>query len=454
MARPAVGWIKWKRNGKTGATHWHVCITLADGSRPWVPLDPGIPESDQVRARACAKLVSDEARASGLVPESTRETWTEWFGRFHASKEARGLSSVGDMRGRAAKWILPTIGAKDVLAITREDVEAIVRKLDRAILAWHAADGERGEGRISPSTAANVWGDLAHALDEAVRAKDPALRVLSSNPAAEVRGPEGGIDREGPILYGDEIRLLLAGKAIDEGDKDVPAYRRRVYAVAIYSKGRRGELAAIGKDDADLAHATISISKQVDRKAKGAKRATATKKTKTRRTRTIDIEPNLYALAEALAQHPEGKGGRLLRMPPAEDCAELLRKDLWTVGVRRDALHTSDATRTPMVFHCLRDTGLTHMAVRGDSPIVIQWAGGHTDFKTTQGYIDRGRVEARRIGDPLPPLPPEVFEGLKEGSAVVSRQRETDAVNPLNPLPILRPQRELNPCYRRERPVS
>jgi hypothetical protein len=42
------------------------------------------------------------------------------------------------------------------------------------------------------------------------------------------------------------------------------------------------------------------------------------------------------------------------------------------------------------------------MAERGDSPIVIQWAGGHTDFKTTQGYIDRGRVERHRIGRPLP----------------------------------------------------
>lgn len=48
---------------------------------------------------------------------------------------------------------------------------------------------------------------------------------------------------------------------------------------------------------------------------------------------------------------------------------------------------------------------LVHMAVRGESPIAIQWRGGHTDFKTTQGYLDRGRVEARRIGEPLPPLP-------------------------------------------------
>jgi hypothetical protein len=103
-----------------------------------------------------------------------------------------------------------------------------------------------------------------------------------------------------------------------------------------------------------------------------------------------------------------------------------------------------------MVFHCLRDSGLTHMAVRGDSPIVIQWRGGHTDFKTTQGYLDRGRVEARRIGEPLPPLPPDLFTPApsspqrdRGGSAGVLPQGKTSETKALEALAILRPQREL-----------
>jgi hypothetical protein len=52
------------------------------------------------------------------------------------------------------------------------------------------------------------------------------------------------------------------------------------------------------------------------------------------------------------------------------------------------------------------------MAVRGDSPIVIQWCAEHTDFDMTQTYLERGKVDVRRIGEPLPPLPPEVFDGL------------------------------------------
>jgi hypothetical protein len=88
-------------------------------------------------------------------------------------------------------------------AVTREDIESIVRRLDRAILSWEKHDGERGEGRLSPSTAANVWGDMVHAFDEAVRAKDPKLRVLTVCPCANVRGPERGDDRAGPSLYND-----------------------------------------------------------------------------------------------------------------------------------------------------------------------------------------------------------------------------------------------------------
>jgi hypothetical protein len=68
------------------------------------------------------------------------------------------------------------------------------------------------------------------------------------------------------------------------------------------------------------------------------------------------------------------------------------------------------------------------MAVRGDSPIMIQWAGGHTDFKTTQGYIARGQTERRRIGEPLPALP----RGLQEaptGLGFVSDSSETHRAN-------------------------
>jgi hypothetical protein len=49
------------------------------------------------------------------------------------------------------------------------------------------------------------------------------------------------------------------------------------------------------------------------------------------------------------------------------------------------------------------------MAVRGDHPMVIQWTAGHTDRDTTDGYLERARYERQRIGEPLPPPPPDLL---------------------------------------------
>jgi integrase len=428
MGRRATGQAVF-RTDEHGVPRWHARISLPDGTRPYEPLEGAAwttedtPENRALARQAAAEL-SATLRGSRAVPAGTAFTFGEWLKRFHAHKAARGRSSVADMKGRAEHWILPHLAHRPIAQITREEIETIVSKLDDAIGAWNKANGKRGKGRLSPSSAANIWGDLSHAFDEACNAKDKTLRVLTVNPAEHVRGPDTGADREGPVLYSDEVVALLTGKAMEEGAPDVPLYRRHVYALAIYTCARRSELAALTAADVDLAHQTITIARQVERtKEKGATVA-GTKATKTRRARVFDIEAAMLPLVTLLTKRPEGNAGRLVRVPPIEDCAELLRKDLWTVGVRAARLHTADAARTMMTFHCLRDTGLTHMAVRGDSPAVVQWRAGHTDYKMTQGYVTRGGVEARRIGAPLPPLPASILaladkgrEKARKGSA-------------------------------------
>ena len=51
-----------------------------------------------------------------------------------------------------------------------------------------------------------------------------------------------------------------------------------------------------------------------------------------------------------------------------EDHAGLLREDLLTVGVTGEAMFADDDLRMPLTFHGLRDTCLSHMAVRRDPP--------------------------------------------------------------------------------------
>jgi integrase len=448
MGRKSTGTVRLLQ-GEHGKPQWHARWTQADGTRnkEWFPLDPKIAPDDRAGAEACAARMAPGIRLGSLTGcsggSSGGESVRQWFKRLHAAKEAKGFSTVKDMRGRAKRWVFPTIGDKDMRAITRQDGERVVATLDKAVAAFMKQGP--GKGRLAPPTAANVWGDLLHAFDEAVNAKDEGLRVLKVNPLDAVRAPDAGEDRQGQILYSDELLALLRGVAANPDTiVHVPLYRRQAYAMAVYTKGRSSELEALTVDDVDLAHGTIKIAKQADRASKGR---VGTKQTKTKRVRTVDIEPHLHALVKALVEYPQGKGKRLLHMPPPEDRAELLRKDLRTVGVVREALHIEhDPLQRAITFHDLRDTGLTHMAVRGDEPIVIQWAGGHTDFKTTQGYLDRGKTERRRIGEPLPPLPPDI--------APISPRALSEELSSRSHSGNLRPQRELNPCYRRERPVS
>jgi integrase len=100
-----------------------------------------------------------------------------------------------------------------------------------------------------------------------------------------------------------------------------------------------------------------------------------------------------------------GEGDKLLRMPPDEDRAELLRKHLEVAGCTREALTADDAARAPIKFHNLRDTCLTHMAKRGDDPLRIQWRAGHTAFAMTEKYIAEAKRLPASFGWSLPPLP-------------------------------------------------
>lgn len=330
-------------------------------------------------------LAKGQPKPEDKKPKGSRETVEKWYGRLHDVKEAKGLSSVGDMRARVKNWIGPEIGKLPMAEVTSDQLRSLVTALDQAVT----------DEEIGWKTALNIWGEVTAGFDEAMSSKEKSLRVRTDNPTVGVRGPDRGVERAKPILFPSEAFSLLSCR-------DVPLYWRRMYAVALYTGARSNELAALTAADVDLEHERISIVKQADHYAKNEDRPT-----KTRRMRTIEIEPNLMPLIRWLVD--EAGEGRLLRMPPDEDRAEYLRRDLARAKCTRPELIADDKLRAPINFHNLRDTCLTWMAVRGDEPLRIQWRAGHTAFKMTEKYIAQARHLAKGFGTPFPPLPTDLY---------------------------------------------
>ena len=74
--------------------------------------------------------------------------------------------------------------------------------------------------------------------------------------------------------------------------------------------------------------------------------------------------------------------------------------------------------RGPMrPFHDGRHTSITNAAAAGTPPAALMARAGHSDFKTTQGYIDLAGETFREEADRLEE---RVFASLRPPSAVAS----------------------------------
>ncbi len=448
----SAGNVQW-----TGA-RWRALVRYADGSRGWVPLPDTITAEQRDQAKALAVDVA--ARAILRLPPSARgahapstsggESVAEYAERWLVERERRGLRAVKDDRSRMQNHVLPVLGARGILDVNAKDIRELVATLDAK---------SRG-GFMSTATARKVWGVVSKMFDDACRSKVEALRVREDNPARDVKPPDDGPSKAKAYLYPAELLALV-------GCERVPLRWRRIYTLAVYTYARAGELEALHVEDVDLVRGALHIHRAADRETGEVR------ETKTGETRRVPIEGTLRPLLEALVRG-RASTERVIHMPPREDGAAHLRKHLQLAGVDRAELFADDATRTPITFHDLRASGITWRAVRGDDPLKIQRHAGHTDMNTTQRYIREATVFAEGFGDVFPALPRSLLgedhPAASDEDDPDSDRRKTTAPSIADtildtgggvvresltlPRPYERSQRDLNPCYRRERPMS
>jgi len=261
-----------------GRVYFRARIRLADGSRELID----VPEKHATAAggrtaRERAELYTaavqereDEGGEQGplLVAKREREadaakksdgrhgeTWDLWFKRYLPTKEC-GENHRAKCAAVASKWISPVIGAKPIASLTRDDVEDVRDRIDRALDAKEIRHG----------TARNAWGVLTGALKAAYAARDRTLRVLSGTPIHfGVLPPKRGESRQRPWLYPAEWSTFARSEA-------VPASFAIACALALYTGLRPGELRALLWSYVDLKARTISVSKAFDAQTKSVKR--------------------------------------------------------------------------------------------------------------------------------------------------------------------------------------
>ncbi len=322
------------------------------------------------------ELGAELMQSAGGGPKT--ETMDVWVDRWLKDRKERGLRSVDDDGGRWRRWLFPILGDLHVGTVQRRDLEKVVEDLDRRVRA----------GELSWKTARLAWGLVTKMFSDAVASKRLDLRARTDNPAAGVRGPDTGIEKAKAYLYPVEFSALVSCP-------EVPIRWRRLFALAVYTYTRPGELGALEWDDVDLERGTIHIHRALG--------DDATKGTKTGVTRRIPLEAALASLLRTMDGEPHGSRV-VASMPPECDLAARLRTYLKRAGVTRAELFANDSTRKQITFYDLRATGITWMAIRGDEPLRIMQRAGHKNFETTMGYVR----EAETLGDvgkPFPELP-------------------------------------------------
>ena len=185
----------------------------------------------------------EKARSSTTSPRGrSTETVASYLGRWLDGEVRRGR-----LRPRTASGyetllrlhILPAIGRVRMDALTAGDIDHLVSGvLDHR----------------SPQTARHVYKVIHRALGQAVR-----LDLLDKNPADRVEAPRVKAPTPSPLSVADARRFLSAA-----GDEPWFA----LYALAITTGMRRGELLALKWSDIDMEAGTVRVEKslrQVDR---------------------------------------------------------------------------------------------------------------------------------------------------------------------------------------------
>lgn len=406
-------------------------VTLADGSR--MRLDPPFPKgTSEAMAREktayWAEQFANKARPKNEAAHNVSDA-EGWLDAWLADKAARGQTSMRDKRAHWKHHLSPAMGGKHPKHWTEAMLRSLVRMLDEK---QHA-------GEISPKTARNIWGTCTAICKECVASKLDELRCRKDNPALSVTGPDRGADKEPTFLYPSEFQRLMECEG-------VPIRFRRIVALAVFLGVRQSELAVLRWADLDLTHRKFRVHRsrsRVDGKVKT---------TKSKKVRTDDIHENLLPLLAAMKSEAGDRELVLYDRPALNEFAASLREYLLKAGCGRSEIHEDTVTTKNLVFHDLRATYATWLALDGVDAWALKERIGHSDLSTTERYVRNAKDLRGRAGVPFPELPKALWGGESHAVSFTPQALVNEVFDIA--WESLRPQRDSNPRRRLERAVS
>jgi integrase len=306
----------------------------------------------------------------------------------------RKPTTVG-FRAFAADWLVTYPETKGLKRSTREGYKTIVETHLVPVLGslkLEALDAERIEGYVTRKRREGLSGRtvnrhlnvLSLILGSAVK-----RRLIRSNPVSLVDRP-GEPRRRWRILSPVEVRAVEQGfeeliADTEEEESEERAWREtcRVVFLVAYGLGlRRGEILGLRWRTVRLADpdgATLRVEETFVRGMKDTPKSEAGE-------RTIALGPRI---ADELFEHRgrthyDGDDERVFVSPHRGTPLNPQRY----ADTFRLALAKAEIEGYVRPFHDGRHSAITNAAAAGTSPAALMARAGHSDFKTTQGYID------------------------------------------------------------------
>lgn len=189
-------------------------------------------------------------------------------------------------------------------------------------------------------------------------------------------GFESSEEKIKPILTLEEVRKFLFEAKL----RNHPWYP--IWAFALLTGMRSGELMALLWEDVDLDNNIIRVSKSFNKRTKNIKCP------KNGTWRNVDVNGQLKNLLIELRRERPNDTHVLPHFSEWKNgyAGEVLRRFLLSIGINKE-----------VVFHTLRACFATHLLSQGVEPLKVMRMGGWSDLKTFQIYLRMSGVDVKGI---------------------------------------------------------